>query len=735
MKLWRLFACCILPVVSVSSKLLLPYSRNSEGNEIVIDIARIASPGSFSNCLLHAIVYQPGFKVCYQVLSPVVIQAISNLTTKVSDKPVGERAEMYRNLNCTIHILLWPGDISQAANETFFRLPRYLTRGRMPLRQFWIVATLNGDGNDDKVMQKWKSLFSLKSRTFITAAVFWLPLSLAARLKFALMAYVICYLCTSTSAFLPTSCPEDSSCVATMIRTFQHALAGGANIEWDTNIRNVNRRIHVDAYSSISHPNTSSPEVQLTISYLYEPLNKTFWPERASRTLPSVSYADLNAATQLSFLDDRHSAFLLNGRGTQLRFITSSEIEDRETSWLMIFLSPFEPSVWLYLGISLTVIVMIASILINSDNSLCHWYSTIIGFAAGLVEVTITPSGSFASGARQKSWNLLVISWVLAALVLTNSYRALMKCDYIFEPELKTRLQSLRQLRNFTLHLSPGLLPSSLTNNRIKFLRKSCAAGANPKYAFGSDCESRSLYQFCIFSSVDTSPFCYIIRQHYFGKQFEQKLRRGGGEGEHHCNNVAFQAWIKEYFGASDNVLRRWRRLNGSLANATRTYLNDPQTIYLTSSELLERDWDVVRKIAKENGLRFAHNGRSDDGFLKTTDAYEITRVLDGFGVNLVLARSKSLATSGLFSLWKSWETRRKIRAVALEVKGFMALSLENSDVSLVFSLYSYGIGFSAVAFIAEFSRNAFTRCRCSVVYVAVMQWAFGKFISLKNLI
>ena len=88
------------------------------------------------------------------------------------------------------------------------------------------------------------------------------------------------------------------------------------------------------------------------------------------------------------------------------------------------------------------------------------------------------------------------------------------------------------------------------------------------------------------------------------------------------------------------------------------------------------------------------------DGVLSVAPKYKISSGFAFNGKNVLLTRAKVLTESGIYTLWKRREELRAREENWAGIMGgkystFVALSLSNSDLPIVFLVYTYCLCFS----------------------------------------
>ena len=697
MDFWRIAVYLLFP--TVASK-LLQINLKEQQSQGILDLPSLTDHHFFKNCFLHTIEYEGQLRINYHVKIPIGIQLVKTPRTWPHNKTFlsGSEVGQFRNSKCILHVLIWPHDIVKGASlmnadkNMFSKGQKYLAGSSLPFQEFWLAYTLVPGVNKSKHVME--SFINSRIPSLMSAAVFWVPLFVP-RIQFPWTAYVFCWYCGIRNKFQPVHCTSDHTCFPSLLSSFKEIVAEGSNIEWNTEYTILNSPSWPVATRTVSE----ELETAFVASFLFETVNRTFWNERGGarkRRLPTVTFGVVNGDV---LSNGQLTELLFTGYGTQLRFITSNQIED-VNNWFIAFLSPFAPQMWIFSGLSLGAVIL-TSLIITADWSQSNVAFTVLSFASSLLQLPVVISGKSLCQAQIQSWNLLLTSWVLALLVITNGYKGILKSNYIVEPEYTTGLKRLHQLENFSLYVSPKLLPPGMYVH-IERAARSCASGLDFISSFGADCESKALYGLCT-RQYSKSGFCEIIMRHHLRKILFSKVQCR----RRYCS-PNFREWIKEYDTSADNVLSHLRHASAKPATElVKMDLRKPKSAYLTSREHLANDWNAVKGVAKVWNIRFAHNGKTDDGFLSTAHAYQISRLCSAFeSINVVLSRAKTLMESGIYDFYKEWERFRtdlESAEIARTAANYMALSLENSDVGLIFLLYFYCLcGACAPVFLGE---------------------------------
>ena len=144
------------------------------------------------------------------------------------------------------------------------------------------------------------------------------------------------------------------------------------------------------------------------------------------------------------------------------------------------------------------------------------------------------------------------------------------------------------------------------------------------------------------------------------------------------------------------------------LRSVIRTTLSYPGTVFVSPMPCFDSDWEYFREAMRQEGLKFARRFDPEDKTLDHVVKYSFTGGLHSRHEKHVPQRLKSLVSSGVFGLWIKWK-RLRLEFGCSNRGGetstpadYMALSMEKSDLYLVFNLLGLLLVASMIAFTCE---------------------------------
>ena len=306
---------------------------------------------------------------------------------------------------------------------------------------------------------------------------------------------------------------------------------------------------------------------------------------------------------------------------------------------------------------------------------------------------------------------MIIYAYLLAVLVLSNTYKGLLKSTCILEPKYATSIRSLFDAQNLTLYF--GIEPSFRFG---KGENVSCREAQLTAPAAGSEDRKRP-----------AELVNYTTEYYLFWKKTCRSRRRRATEldGRHSC--VLFESVIgavscwksgnpitSRHCTAYDNMRKRVNLFcMEDLEKIAATRLAEPRTVFVCPVPYFQEDWDTIRKVSKSTGVKFMHNRPHKEVLFREPFGYGFS---DGFppeNVNIPLFRLKALVSSGILQIWNMWKRISFGKPSKSEggIHTVTSLSLGNSDVYLIFFLYLIGMVASCGNFILEMTGKLW-KCR-----------------------
>ena len=142
-----------------------------------------------------------------------------------------------------------------------------------------------------------------------------------------------------------------------------------------------------------------------------------------------------------------------------------------------------------------------------------------------------------------------------------------------------------------------------------------------------------------------------------------------------------------------------------------RTNLTTPKTVFVSLLSYFDSDWQYFREAMRaDKTTRFARNyNKEDTTSLSFVAKYGFTAGLHPWLKDNVPRRLKTPVSSGMLGLWRKWKAMRiefhegrRMSRLNLDHSHYAPLSLNGSDVYLVFALFLLCVTVSSVAFASE---------------------------------
>ena len=415
---------------------------------------------------------------------------------------------------------------------------------------------------------------------------------------------------------------------------------------------------------------------------------------RFSSSLPRIQYKRLSA---LGYPAD----VLMTGDTASFRFVTSDNVARVGASLFGMLLTPFDIKIWL--GIVTAVVVMAACITFFSSHG-SQRGNAMIWNVLTIASVLIDQPVTFVDMSRLhrtfvRVANVIVITWLLVTIIVSNSYKGIMKADYVVEPKYSTQWSSIKEMNGFAFVFAMEATSADVverTQSRLRYqMEKSCGKLDQNLYEKGCVHENEPAFW------VEE---CQMITQvrperhtckffHDFGS-LKRDLRRINGT-----------LWQLKKLKILRNIINKARiRPAEMLENVIRNELVKPHTAYVTPTNEFETDWKVFEKVMSSGrvGKHFAAS-KTNEHF-PLNEGYVITSGYDEHFGGYVQFRAAVLMESGIYGLWQEWEQFRRIfhRPKETMKKKFVVLSLKNSDIGWPFLALLVCISCALVSLIVE---------------------------------
>ena len=570
---------------------------------------------------------------------------------------------------------------------------------------------------------------------------------------FPLLGNFVCWYCGMEADFFQFECQHAQSCSHTMKAAFEGALQHGENVRWSLidGLRGseefgavpINRRIKKNGPFVYQRPVSGHCSVYIVdgvLSCLFEGFNWTISGSREElQVTPTVKRS---LVLQPNYWDP--ITFVATGHAMSFKFITADNVI-RKGSIFCSLTDPFQPAVWLLAGLGIAVISSVSAASAFKTSFLQCWTSTvsnILVFSSAFIDQS--PEFPTQKALYPKICvavhKLLLLNWIITALVLSTYYKSIMKSNYVFEPKYSTNWSRLAEMTNFTFYFAYGDLGLTCTCREGEYLTWNRRTKGGWKKFWEKTCEKISKYHTPDSNFDDQCALFFEIEQ-LADTSVESKSKKETDCQERFKKN-SFWSWSSHYeerniecdvfYGSSDfeavpqvgldgypkwiekrkEILQNMKQglriiCHDSLETAVISDLTQPRTVFVSPEKMFGNDMKVFKKAGKQVGVTFAtNNAEAPETLFHRLDGYRFPGGLNKVHNKLAPSRMKALVHSGIYGLWEKWDSIRDefIRSQNMTVeKDFVELSLYNSDIYVVFTLYGICIGVALFTFLLEF--------------------------------
>ena len=592
------------------------------------------------------------------------------------------------------YVLGWPcnsGNPSEDSRQVF--LPEYFILFDNQLRQ---DSNLADPGSGSSAFSKYS--ISSRFRRGHLPPVFLLPSSsLADFSSIVVKGWFICHYC-SVQEFYGFDCKEEISCAQNLWRTYAVAVDKGKNVVWVTNDAPIDA--FVDTFDGgrycpmtlkLQTSNCYSQEVELTVGIIFAELNhtnaKALNPWEGHPHLPSVQTPSTGIVN--------NGALVPTGYSSSFQFITSDSVTKVGNNPLGLLTQPFQLAVWPLILFSIAAVLSTMTspeetITMNAvvSNTL-KTSAVLVGQGQPDLEIVITLPALRTTYARI----IPLSTWLILAMVISVSCSCMYTINYTFEPQYQTKWTELIEISNFTLYFGVQLEKNS---------RRRC------KNVYFRACDGQELVTNAGFFDRGACALVHLVLVY---------VHRGNGGG-----TETYRRWWRKYQEAF------WRLVDNTriacvddIKRVIAEELIRPSTAFVSPTSHFATDWQHFKAYNRRNmNAKFASSGNVNELLLKVDTAFGSPLGLNGIHLAHVPARVKSLMTSGIYDLWKKWERMRSIfhmeRRVKHEHVHFIPLSLQSSDVYLLFYVVLAGLAVAQSRFICEHFFSICAEARAIVV-------------------
>ena len=278
--------------------------------------------------------------------------------------------------------------------------------------------------------------------------------------------------------------------------------------------------------------------------------------------------------------------------------------------------------------------------------------------------------------------------WLLSALFLVSCYSGAFNSNYVFEPAYtRNWTTSWLGLENFTIFV--GFQAPVFYQN---FIQLSLTDGYSVHSMICHDTFAKSWGL-----TYDTRRPCSFVRDYINIKSQRSGIFKDEG-------------W-KGHDAIQDSI-----RLVcvGQMRRAIRVGLMKPKTIYVSPLTFFDTDWEFFREeMRSDKQLRFSrHFDKDGASLLSSLFTYKFTKGLHPWHMDGVPRRLKGIVSSGILGLWRKWKNMRiKFHLYRKSppknlLYAYVPLSLDGSDVNLVFLLFLLCLSAASLSFMFEILFN-----------------------------
>ena len=717
--------------------IFLLHSSTVETAENAVNLAGLTNGKNFKDCLVH-IVLQPhkDFELNYYTFSSSIVihvdtsgvvrnrSNVSGNNRKMHDQKWGP-SDRLQYLKCILTLVVvdqLPGSLVPLKSDLFLQKSVFnhnsAAHSVLVPSYFVLVSLKSLDGLRESIKSAIQDFTSrLRHRYF--HLVFWLPLT-AVDHETRATGWFYCSYCSRHRKYTPFDCPKLSSCSESMIAAHESATEGGKGVQWRLSADNSDTLLRLMTLSACRPTLKLSSlcvhsEPDIVLHFLFQGLNKAERDSNRSGYDDDGNYPVVWHEESIGYITTA-TYFLPTGKRYQFRFITTHGIAHSGMS-LVVLLSPFDAKIWLALGITVVVISFALAGLGDGGMVLTclaniQWLTTMCIDQPSVHKVFRRVSSTKAAAA-------MMVGWLILAIVMVTCYKAKIKSTYMLEPSYETSLKYLRDLKGFKLFFMYKYLSFS-SCGFLKFVKDHVADcqrrnARNPKKhkLHELDCEAVVGSWICPdwSLSVKQVSVCSAIKSYTKTDRLMTEVC-----GYNVCSQ-RYSRWLGRYHKLLQKLLRHARVRDPSLlTEVVVNELIEPNTALVIAHDELESTWKKVKHIMVHTGLKFAHNRDTlVDDLLSISPHYKIS---SGFvsvagHKNIFVCRAKMLMESGMYRFWERWEKLRRVWAQrTVEYPNFMALSLRNSDVAVVFHLYLYFISFSGIGILGEVAYKHYAGAR-----------------------
>ena len=519
---------------------------------------------------------------------------------------------------------------------------------------------------------------------------------------------VYCWFCSEQYKWWGFNCTVNGvACPNVMMETYGKAFGDRKNIPWIfskkghvLNIQNITGSCSLTLRSNAS---CALNPVHRFVGFLLHNSNWT-WEHVGAGVSGSNKYVRAKIP-RLEYGPAVYTRYpidlLLTEQSCAFRFITSDGVRQGQSS-LHAFLGPFDTTVWLWLVVFTFVTALCLASFSRNQNLAGTIFSSFLTMVSTLLDQSPAIS-THLHRIEMQAINTIMTFWCVAICVITNSYKGILKSDYVLEPKYTTSWKSLTEMTDFAViypfrSTDAQELEDTNTNFRTK-MRKECNVEGKRLYTDSCVHKKESRSHWCdecntIAAKQADRPECLFFTEIYVLKKYLQRVTRGEN-----------RMWLEKQLEFMEKITAKGRirpieMLEAVIANE----LVKKKTVFVTPSEHFHNDWQVFRKWmkSKRHGVAFAGSER-DESFGLASVWYISSGYNEHTFGNFMSLRAAALMESGIHGVWGTWDQmRRRLGEPTPVVKDLAALSFQNSDIHFHFFLYLSGLLVAFLVLLAE---------------------------------
>ncbi|CAG7716410.1 unnamed protein product [Allacma fusca] len=403
--------------------------------------------------------------------------------------------------------------------------------------------------------------------------------------------------------------------------------------------------------------------------FLFDYVDLNFTLSRGSRPhIYLVPLVELQYTGASQLIDTFQIEVVPVSHRSGFHFITSDAVTDTKIG-ISVYTNPLELGVWLpLLGTALVVAALLTSEIFSIRLSGQTFVEVMFDLFAAFVEQGWGYTGKINGDTlRSKLRVLIAVSWLLAGIIISNTYKSLLKTAFSTQGEFTTKWRQLDEIQNFIWYL-PARQFQGYT------------------LSFKDKPQDDTSWDFCSLRCASlTISILGSGRIEIYSRDKTPEVR----EDMEQVRPEQFRCVVDEEL---DLVIERNLTTEG--------------TALVVHSFTFDYFWERVKAVMEKKLLKFAHNAKVRDPFLrKPVYVYIYNPMVEEY--NYVRKRASVMMSSGLFWLWEKWDQIRFPKRIPKvkrqpEIWRIKALSMDSSLILVLYALI-WGSLACGLIFILEF--------------------------------